>query len=716
MQILKESPSLRNYLTPKIGSCFLQISLISDSQEVLEKSNFPFLEATQSDPLQRLIKGKFITEADSEIREVFLLVQRDHYLLKNDELWPITNASIDQSWQKALINHWQKASSIFLSKPVDEKNELIAPWEPLFFCKKQKLFFPNLCPFCGKVWHLCQEDDLLAEFKLPAYSQSLERYLYCPSCFQQGKIEFYTYASNHAHPHFVKDRFALISALPNLFSSAIPDDLFPCKACPYQLECFGGKNWAQTRIIPFSFYPFYMIIFKAGSLNAQDFVFLIGGAKEKELQEDLQIKQEMGRKESLKTFFGERDQQTNHLFFNKDNFFGEVLYLKLSFLNGVIQKLWSGNNFANYPESRLSLDRIWVDLPSTSGFLPTFWNFEVEIMDVFHSIAHSPFSDLLLAETYYFLGQLWFYTLLVNKKQKVSQVYSALGKAREFIPKAESFSFVEFSPVFRPENIFWNPDNHKVPAPFLSFWEEALKLGWSLLMWSLPEKSPSSLSYFLDKLIKLREEIKDYIFQVQVAETKGASVKEDIAIRQILKKLLAELTKAEQFPMEEVTETVVLTPGQFKKEVTPPAVTEETPETAIISPEDYKKIKDSPAPEFEEEAIQTVILHADSKPQKKPLISPTRPADEEAAQTVILTTQPQHPDDLGQETVIITPGSKLSTEREKPSAKKLAKEEIAEVHPARSKEIEEKKEDLLSETVIIQPKRTSEKGRYGGKK
>jgi len=62
LQIFKEYPSLRNFLNPPSGGCFLQISLISDNQEILERSNFPFLEANQSDPWHRLIKGKFITE------------------------------------------------------------------------------------------------------------------------------------------------------------------------------------------------------------------------------------------------------------------------------------------------------------------------------------------------------------------------------------------------------------------------------------------------------------------------------------------------------------------------------------------------------------------------------------------------------------------------------------------------------------------------------
>lgn len=714
MQIFKEYPSLRNFLNPPSGGCFLQISLISDNPEILERSNFPFLEAAQSDPWHRLIKGKFITEAYSEIQEVFLLVPRDNYLLKKDELWPITNSSIDQSWQRALRKHWQDKSSIFLSNPGDEKNELISPWEPLFFCKKQKCFFPNLCPHCGKVLHLCREDDLLAEFNLPSYSQTLERYLYCPSCFKQGKIEFFTCSSNHAQPH-VQDRFALMDGFSNLFSLELKEDIFPCKGCPYQAECFGVKNLARERITPFSFYPFYMLIFKARSLNAQDFIPLLGGAKERELQEELQLKQEWGRRESLQSFFQNKGQHAGHLFSNKESFFGEVLYLKLTFLHGVMQKLLDEKSFGPPPEICLSLDRIWVDLPAP-GLLPTFWDFQVEIIDLPLTFNPSPFPNLPSAETFYFLGQLWFYALLTNKKQKISQVYAALRKAQEIMPKAESFSFGEFSPVFRPENIFWNPDGQKVPASFLPLWEESLQLGWSLLSLSLPEKSTFSSENLLPKLGKLREEIKDYLFQLKGPEPKAAPILEDAPISQILKKLLAEWTKAAQSPAAAAVETVILTPGQFKKEATPPTVAEEAPETVIISQEDYPQTKPSAAPELAEEAIQTVILRPEAKRLEKPSIPPAGPADEEVAQTVILGPQTPPPDDLGAETVIITSAAKTARAKKKTYADELAQEEISEIAPAGREDQGENKEDLLSETVIIQPKRTSEKGRYGGKK
>ncbi len=716
MQKLKEFPSLKTYLTPTPESCFLQISLISDNQPILEKSSFPFLEVTQSDPLHRLIKGQFVSEAYSEIQKVFLLIQRDNYLFKRDELSPLTNLTIEQSWQRALRKHWQAKSSIFLAPPIVENNEIIGPWAPLLFCKKQKLFFPNLCPRCGKVLELCREDVLLAEYKLAAYSSSLERYLYCPSCFKEGEKEFFTYASNHGDPPYVKDRFALFDTLVNLLASEINKDLFPCHVCREQLECFGAKNLGPSRLTPFSFYPFYMLIFKAQCLNAQDFILLLGGAQEEELREELRLKREVGRAESLKSFLQDKTQQTNHIFIGQDNFFGEVLLLKLAFLYGVMQKLWGKNDSFNEAELRYSLERIWVDLPSANGLLPTFWNFQVEIIDLPNSFSLGSFANLRANESFYFLGQLWFYTLLTNKNQKVYQVYAALEKAKEVFPKAETFSFADFSPVFKPQNIFWNPEDQRVPAHFLNLWEEALRLGWSLLRWSWQEKAVFCPEKFLAELVKLKEKVKDHLFQFKVVQVRPASGEEDVALSRILKNILAEWTRAESISGAEVTETVILAPGKEKREITSPASALEPAETVIITQEDYKPSQPPATPDLTEEAFQTVILRPEPKKQEKLSAPSARGAEEEAVETVILKPQTSPTEDLGAETVIISPPAKPSGAPRRPPAEKLPKEETEKTGNSMRAEKEEIEADLLSETVIIQPKRTSEKGKYGGKK
>ncbi len=64
-------------------------------------------------------------------------------------------------------------------------------------------------------------------------------------------------------------------------------------------------------------------------------------------------------------------------------------------------------------------------------------------------------------------------------------------------------------------------------------------------------------------------------FQVKVTETKAAkfediAIKENIALSRIIEKLIDDWMSVEHFPGEEAMETVILTPGQFKKEVVSP--------------------------------------------------------------------------------------------------------------------------------------------------
>lgn len=713
MDRLKRNPSLSNYLDLALQSCTLQISLISENEDILEKSNFPFLEAAQIDPWHRLLKGKFITEASSEIREVFLLTQRDKYLTLPDELWPLTNKDIDLAWQKALKFYWQEKRDgcIFLFSPEDEYGEVSPAWAPTFFCKKEKIFFPILCPQCGMVLQLCQEDSVLSEAGLPLYSHSLERYLYCPNCWRDGRREFFSYDLEQVQSPFLNDRFALIKELAILFSTGISKDLFPCSGCCQQSACFGAENLALSRITPFSFYPFYMLIFKAMSLNAQDFIPLLGGATWPELKEQIPRPHEIGRKTSLESLFQGRSQEKYHLFASQENFFGEVLYLKLSFLNEVVRQLFMGNNFFNHPQLRLSLAHIWVDLAYPQSLLPAFWNFQVSIMPLPESWLPSSLPKLPESETYYFLGQLWFYTLLVNKQQSISQVYSALPKAQEVISSSPSFSEHNLSPVFGPANIFWNPENKKIPPHLLPFWQKALELGWVLLMFSWDRKYPLNKESFLEELSQLREEVKAHIFRVSPIFEKRSFFQEDKAIGEILQRILSRWEIGKE-PGIEAVETVLLTPEKVEKEKGPQFVSEEAPETVIIPPKEKEKRLPSQREEQEEEVAQTIILYPHAPSKEKPFAPPPQaPLREEIAETVIL--KPSSPkEDLPPETVLISPAPKAKREAEKDTLEELS----GETKGAETESRAGKEEDFLSETVIIQPSKKPDKGKHGAKK
>ncbi len=268
----RRPPSLIPYLDPSDGGFSLQLSLISPDPAILENTPFPFSVISDSDPLARLLEAEFVSDAGSLLKKVFVLLQRDQYLLTKDDQWFPNNRKIVESWQEAFsfyIGANEPSFLILLANQMSEKGKL-SPFQSLFYCKTRKLFFHSLCPRCGLSLRQCEDEDLLARSGLQSYSASLKRYLYCPSCFSQAAPEFYAYELDRSDSPIVKDRRTLIKEQGLL--SDQPNGHFPCGACPNRQGCYGSDQRVLSRIYPFAFYPFYLFVFDAMSLSESDFL------------------------------------------------------------------------------------------------------------------------------------------------------------------------------------------------------------------------------------------------------------------------------------------------------------------------------------------------------------------------------------------------------------------------------------------------------------
>lgn len=264
----RHPPSLIPYLDASRGGFHLQFSLISRDPAILEKTPFPFSVVSDSDPLARLLEAEFVSDAGSRLKKVFVLIQRDQYLLtERDDRWVPDNGKIAESWKKAFSFYAgdnMALSLIILANQMNEQGKL-RPLQSLFYCKTRKLFFHPPCPKCGLSLHQCENDDLLSHSGLRSYFASLKRYLYCPSCFSEDKSEFYAYGLDRSDPPTIKDRWTLIKEY-----GLLPDqsnDQFPCGACSNHQECYGSDQRVLSRICPFGFYPFYLFVFDAMSLK-----------------------------------------------------------------------------------------------------------------------------------------------------------------------------------------------------------------------------------------------------------------------------------------------------------------------------------------------------------------------------------------------------------------------------------------------------------------
>jgi hypothetical protein len=515
--------SLCPYLETQRAPFSLQLSPISDDSSVMERASFPFRIISDAAPLTRLIEARLITGAESEIKRVFLLIQKDSYSLAADATRPLNNLDIDNAWQNAFSGSRHKEannSAIILPAQVDrrEEKERLVPFQPLFYCRKKKLFFEPPCPQCGTSLRQCYDDDLLTRSGLLPYSTSLKRYLYCPVCADsKDECDFYTFALEGLDSPLLMDRRDLIRRFGRLIESKNKLDHFPCLECDGNRECYGPDNRCLSRVLPFAFYPFYLLIFEAMSLHALDFLALLGGAPFEELETTLTTARETGRADCLKAV-RHRHTARAFTFFNQgEKYFYEVLYLKLSFLGECLQTAFSGLTHGQQPDQGLSLDRIWVRLASQSGFLPLFWSFSAGSIDLnIHSFETSLLPRTLPLSNLYFSGLAWFSTFLINHDQHVTLVHQAVEKAVSASGSCDQlpdFDLAEKSRTFFPENIFWFPERGIIPESGRIFWERCLNLGWSLLHAGYYTSSRWSKEVFWEQFEILREEVKESLFQ-----------------------------------------------------------------------------------------------------------------------------------------------------------------------------------------------------------
>ncbi len=700
MKDIIETSYLLPYLERDGTKFHIKVSVEKQDNSVHQKSSSPFLVVTESGPFSRIIDASIKTDAGTNIEPVFLLTQKDEYPLTEDELWPLDNRTIDQYWQQtfAFHSHEKSGSPLFkLKDQIGKKGELL-PFQPLLYCIYKQIYFHPLCPDCGEPLQQCCNNGMLKEYGLQPYSESLKRYLFCPSCAEsKEKPDFYVSSLANNDPAFLKNRYDLIKKFGQLKGNETLASLFPCIDCNRHQECYSPEGLAVSRITALSFYPFYMLIFKADSVNALDFLSLISGASYEELENRLVAKQQPGRLNCLKVLKQNRSIETPFFFQNEDRYFLEVLYLKLVFLDEIAHTIFSGFDTFQHPGPGLFIDRIWVKLSDQNSLLPSFWNFKLNLLDIIGIDAQSlSISKLPQSYSLHFLGAVWFFTLLVNSKQDISHVYQIIGEVVEEIATEDGATFENylengFPPAFSPENIFWNPKIMSVKENWHKFWKASLFLGFRLLEGSLIDFKRWSNEEFGQELEKLRQQIRDNLFRPEPFVPTKEHALEDKAIYNILKKIMSEWRDEVETPSDEfeatiistktddtiengtsrdfqeaadLDKTIILSPnGEIPEKSAGIEQEEDLGETVIISSNDEAPAKKTEAVTQGNDYIEeTVIISADvSEKETAPPVVPENDLDNtlilkpERSKTTGMADHFDHEDDEIEETVILSP-------------------------------------------------------------
>lgn len=395
---------------------------------------------------------------------VFLLLSRDGYPFDEGGLQPLCNADIDVAWREFYRAHRADRTMITLSDQLDGNND-IAAFRPLFCCTETRQFFHPACPRCGSELDLVRDDALLAASGLRPYSASLKRYLACAACLSMsGDKTFYAWRPEASDPACVKGFAELVRGLPALASPQVP-----CSGCPGRDACLSAGR-AETRIAAIAFYPFYMLVFEAATLNAADFLALVSGASFDEVSQALLRQGSSCRAGCVDALKGRT--RSPMLFTQGSRRFLEVLFLKLAFLGEVFQGMLFGPGDVPSGRTGPSLERLWVRIPEQNDLSCTFWSFSCTLMDMEPGIPDMPLGAGA-DRTARVMAMLWFHVLLRNRSQDIRSVNEALAhslKESRMDPDA---------PALQARNTLW--DRSDVPVRYAGFWEKALRVGWSLL-------------------------------------------------------------------------------------------------------------------------------------------------------------------------------------------------------------------------------------------
>ncbi|HVN71879.1 MAG TPA: hypothetical protein VMU10_07655 [Desulfomonilia bacterium] len=639
--------------------------------------------------LTRIMVADVSSDAGSLVKPVFLLLSRDDYHLAGDVGRTLTNLDIESIWRNTFRSHLESGDIIALSAQEDEHAGLV-PFMSLFVCTKTMEFFHPLCPGCASELELCRDDVVLGNAGLKPYTKSMKRYLACPACSLKGQKTFYAFEPDASDPVSVKGPAELIMGFAELASVGIP-----CTRCSENSACFKDKS-VLSLVMPVAFYPFYLLMFEAASLNARDFLSLVSGEPFDELDRELAGQRKFARR-GFASALRERAAEPM-LFAGDDRRFLEILYLKLVFLGEVANHILSPDRRFAYPEFGPSLESLWVRITDQSSLLPAFWNFRLTLIDMdpdIPGVLLSPGGDYAA----HCMAMLWFHALLRNRAQDIRAVNEGIsGLMKGKLPDI-------FDPLFMPDNIFWDPRG--APVRYRGLWEKALGLGCDLLM-----KPGFPQGDFFSALKSLRDEIRGQLFLEAplartLSEAPGETSDDDARIGIILKGIKAKWSRAEPAPAAPPTHEAPSAPPPDQAQ----AGTEDVQATMIIPPA---------KPPVREEAGEDLSGTMVKAPEKTPAAAD---ADDFSTETIIMRHEDapagppaaEEPEDLDK-TMVVSPGPRKAAPKPKDEPlKKPGRDDLEETiimgapakaspPPTQKKQTARHDEDL-EETVIIKPEK-----------
>jgi hypothetical protein len=386
-------------VVPLSGGPFSVQLILADGNA---SSGDPFFALSEEDEHTRVFLGAIKGDAESVVD--FCAVK----LVKNSfpaaailEAVPQTNVSVEGRL-RAEAERIRALAAVArfvprLWKPGAAAGETLDLLPPLFFCRSARRLFTPPCPRCGGPLAACRDEAVLVRAKLPPWSSSLERFLYCAKCVEEdAESPFYAAEAGETQGEApVLSGADLARQIGEALAGADEGERvragFPCPECVDAGARFadaiasGGRPapfW-EGRWWPLAFYGSPFIVTGFGDVDLGEFADLLGGrpaapaAGEKPLPAGLallaRVRYPAASGEALapqRLFFEGSSAGLDAV---------EVFALKLAAFRQVMEAVLAYYRVLGRPHLDLHPRHLLFDLARPGEGLPLFWSFQARL-------------------------------------------------------------------------------------------------------------------------------------------------------------------------------------------------------------------------------------------------------------------------------------------------------------------------------------------------
>jgi hypothetical protein len=354
----------------------------------------PLVVLSEEEDFARVYLAVLKGDEDSVLDFAALKLPRNAYPMPVIPDPSLNNASVEARWKQEAERLRELGAAGLPVARLLMPGALAAPrLPPLLCCLPDRRFFSPPCPRCGAALETCRDDAVLAAAKLPMFTSTLERFLFCSKCAAENPPSpFYSFDAPGETPEgeslTAVDLYRdLGEALAGATESNVVAESFPCVGCreaakQFQTAFASGMRAApfwEGRWVPVNFYDSPYVLTGLGQLPLDEFSDWLGGRPPEAYLGELPARS-AARQARLRYPVELRPE--GRLLYGADGSgmdAVEVFFLKLSAFGQIVSGLLAYSRQTARPHLDLHPRHILFDLSSAGDGLPSAWTFRARL-------------------------------------------------------------------------------------------------------------------------------------------------------------------------------------------------------------------------------------------------------------------------------------------------------------------------------------------------